>query len=125
MKQILVIALIFSVAAGVFAQNEVGAVDPERLGIDTAQQFLQEVSVDRFEREGFWMSSMSSDEGIITSRLFSGGPLGRTPIPAEEGMDIPDEFVLGARVDFFRRGFSSFLIFPVRPIPIEGITKTV
>jgi hypothetical protein len=28
-------------------------------------------------------------------------------------------------VDFLRRGYSSFTIYPVRPIPIEGITKTV
>lgn len=125
MKRIFVITLIFSAAAWVFGQNEVGEPDPRRLGTDTAQQFLQEVSVDRFEREGFWRGSMSPDVGFITTRLFMGGPAGAEPIPAEEGMDIPNEHVLGARVDFLRRGHSSFTVYPARPIPIEGITKTV
>ncbi|MCL2600702.1 MAG: flagellar filament outer layer protein FlaA, partial [Treponema sp.] len=53
------------------------------------------------------------------------GPAGRQPIAGEEGMDIPDEHVLGVRVDFLRRGYHSFTIRPVRPIPVEGIAKTV
>ena len=125
MKRMLIPALLLLVAGGLFAQQEVGATDPQRMGIDTAQQYLQEISVDRFEREGFWRASISTDDGLVTARLFEGGPLGREEIPAEEGMDITDKYVLGSRVDFFRRGFMSFTITPIRPIPIEGITKTV
>jgi len=127
MKRVLVIALVFSVAIAGFAQlrPEIGAPDPERLGIDAAQQFLREVSVDKFEREGFWRSSMSSDEGYTTSRLFIGSPAGKTPIPGEEGLNIQDIHVLGTRVDFLRRGHTYFTIYPMRPIPIEGITKSV
>jgi len=33
--------------------------------------------------------------------------------------------VLGVRVDFIRRGTNSITVYPQRPIPIEGITKTV
>jgi len=127
MRRLLFIVLVVSIAGTAFAQLpfEIGAPDPERLGIDTAQQFLREISVDRFEREGFWRSTMSSDTGITTSRLFLGSPAGKTIIPAEEGLNIQDIHVLGTRVDFFRRGHTSFTVFPIRPIPIEGITKTV
>ena len=127
MKRVLVIALICFVTSVVFAQQrpEIGAIDPERLGIDAAQMFLKEVSIDKFEREGFWRSSMSPDDGYTSSRLFIGSPSGKTVIPDEEGLNIPDIHVLGTRVDFLRRGYSSFFIRPVRPIPIEGIAKTV
>ena len=128
MKRFFVILLAFSVFTGVFAQQRVtpvGSNDPFRLGDDAAQQRLREVSVEKFEREGFWRSTMSPDFGFTTSRLFIGSPLGKRPIPEEEGLSIPDVHVLGVRVDFLRRGHSSFTIAPVRPIPIEGITKSV
>ena len=125
MKRVFIVILALSITGVLFAQAEIGAVDPFRLGVDTAQQNLKEVSVDRFEREGFWRSHMSSDTGLITSRLFVGGPLGKDPIPDELGMNIPDSHVLGARVDFIRRGHTSFTLTPIRPIPIEGITKSV
>lgn len=125
MKHILIIALIFSVAALSFGQNEVGAPDPWLFGMDSAQQFLQEVSVDRFEREGFWRGSMSTDTGFITTRLFRGRPAAAQPIAAEAGMNIVNDYVLGARVDFIRRGHTNFTLYAARPIPIEGITRTV
>jgi hypothetical protein len=127
MKKFLIVALsLFFIGSFVFAQQrEVGAPDPQRLGIDSAQQLLREVSVDKFEHDGFWRSTMSTDEGYTTTRLFEGGPAGKEPIPEEEGLDIPDKHVLGTRVDFLRRGHNSFTIYPTRPIPIEGITKTV
>ncbi|MDR0473997.1 MAG: flagellar filament outer layer protein FlaA [Treponema sp.] len=127
MKRIFFVIFIFLSAAVIWAQqrNEIGQTDPNMIGIDEAQQSLKEVSVDRFEKEGFWASSMSSDTGYIRSRLFTGGPFGKQPIPDEEGMNIADNFVLGARIDFLRRGHTSFVLYPIRPIPIEGITKTV
>jgi hypothetical protein len=111
-------------AGGLFAQ-EIGEPDAQQLGIMDAQLKLKEVSVDKFENEGFWLSTMSNDEGYTTSRLFEGSPGGKQPIPEEEGLNLPDKYVLGTRVDFLRRGINSFFIYPQRPIPIEGITKTV
>lgn len=109
-----------------FAQEaELGAPDPERIGVDAAQQKLKEVSIDKFEAPGFWNSSMSTDEGYTMTRLFEGSPAGKAPIPDEQNLNLPDKFVLGTRVDYLRRGYSSFTIFPIRPIPIEGITKTI
>ena len=128
MKRIILIISIFLIAGVLFAQQrgtEVGSPDPEMIGIDAAQQMLKEVSVDKFEHEGYWRSSMSGDDGYTTTRLFAGAPAAKVPIPEEEDMDIPDRYVLGTRVDFLRRGYSSFTIYPLRPIPIEGITKTV
>jgi hypothetical protein len=125
MKRIILAALIVSlVVPGLFAQD-IGEPDAAQLGITEAQQKLKEISVDKFEYDGFWMSSMSTDEGYPTTRLFEGGPLAKEPIKEEEGLDIPDKYVLGTRVDFLHRGYNSFTIYPMRPVPIEGITKTV
>jgi hypothetical protein len=127
MKRFVFISILLLLAGFVFAQQnpEVGATDPESIGIDAAQQQLKEISVDRFENDGYWRMSMSPDEGFVTSRLFEGSPAEKEPIPDEEGMEIPDQYVLGGRIDFIRRGHSSFLVYPMRPIPIEGITKTI
>jgi hypothetical protein len=125
MKKLLLVTFILFIGGVIFAQQEIGSPDPQRLGIETAQQMLKEVSVDKFEHDGFWRSTMSSDDGYTTTRLFSGGPAAKEPIPDEADLNIPDQYVLGTRVDFLRRGYSSFTIYPSRPVPIEGITKTV
>jgi len=70
MKRFVIIALFLFIAGFLFAQ-EVGTPNPAMLGIDAAQQELKEVSVDKFEHDGFWRSSMSSDDGYVTSRLLS------------------------------------------------------
>ena len=128
MKRIIIAILLIAAAGLLFAQqraNEVGSPDPQMIGIDSAQQLLKEVSVEKFEYDGYWRSSMSGDEGYTTTRLFIGSPLAKQPIPDEEGLNIPDKYVLGTRVDFLRRGYNSFTIYPMRPIPVEGITKTI
>lgn len=125
MKRFVFITLLFLLAGCIFAQQEIGEPNPESIGIDAAQQELKEVSVDKFENDGYWRMSMSPDEGFVRSRLFEGSPLEKEPIPEEEGMNIPDRYVLGGRVDFIRRGHNTFTIYPLRPIPIEGITKTI
>ena len=121
-KQFFIVAFFFLIGSFVFAQ-EIGTTDPSRIGPETGRQEIVEVSVDRFEHEGFWQSHMSTDTGYVITRLFRGSPAGKEPIPEEEGMDIPDHYVLGTRVDFLRRGHCNFMIYPVRPIPVEGITK--
>jgi hypothetical protein len=128
MKRLLAVVLMLFIAGFAFAQQggtEIGGPNPERIGIDEAQQLLKEVSVEKFEHDGYWRSTMSPDEGFATTRLFSGSPSAKQPIPEEEGMNIPDKYVLGTRVDFLRRGYNNFTIYPLRPIPIEGITKTI
>jgi len=127
MKRFLIIIMIFSAAVAVFAQQayEIGAPNAGSLGLDSAQQYLKEVSVEKFERDGFWRSAMSPDDGYTTTRLFNGAPAGKVVLPDEEGLNIQDKYVIGTRVDFIHRGYTSFTLNPIRPIPIEGITKTV
>jgi hypothetical protein len=129
MKRYVFIALIVSLflSGYLFAQEEIGANDPQQLGIEEAQQKLKEISIDKFENEGYWNSTISSDEGYAVTRLFEGSPAGKTAIPDEENLDPApsDRYVLGTRVDFLRRGYSSINLYPTRPIPVEGITKTI
>jgi hypothetical protein len=79
------------------------------------------------EDAGFWYGVFPADNGILEIRSFPGGPEGKEAIPDEEanGIAEPDENVVGAKVSFYRRGVIDFTIKPIRPIPIEGITKTI
>lgn len=119
-----------------FAQNEgdpagskerttIDAADPSQIGVTAAEVRLKEVSVDKFENEGTWKTYISSDQGIIQGKLFDGNPMNKEPIEDEAEMDIPDSKVFGAKISFYRRGVNSFTIKAAKPLPIEGITKTV
>lgn len=103
----------------------VDQADPTRIGVTSAEVRLKEVSVDKFETEGTWTVSMSSDQGIIESKLFDGAPMNKKAIPEEAEMNIPDSKVLGVKVSFYRRGVNSFEVKAIKPLPVEGITKTV
>ena len=129
MKRTILSGLIVIICAGVlFAQQ-----DPDNPGAPAATDInsgvpkteLSEISIDKFEMEGFWRSNISSDSGFTVSRLFEGGSRDKTPIEAEAGLDIPDSKVLGVKVDFLRRGYTSLYITAARPIPVEGIVKTI
>lgn len=126
MKRTSIVVFFSLFAALAFSQAaELGTPDPQRVGVESSQQKLREVSIDKFEASGFWLSNMSTDEGYLTTRLFEGSPAGKQPIEEEKNLKIADKYVLGTRVDFLRRGFTSFKLYPIRPIPIEGITKTI
>jgi hypothetical protein len=122
MKRYIVAALCLLSAGALCAQQ---SADPSRIGIDTAQQNLKEISIDKFEHDSYWHGVISPDDGLINVRLHDGKPAGKEPISDEEGLNRPDDYVLGARVDFYHRGNMSFYLYPRRPIPIEGITKTI
>ena len=120
------ISVIFTLAAAsiAFAQNSsLSDPDPTIIGADSAKQALREISVDKFEIEGSWNASISPDFGVISSRLFDGSPAMKEPVKGEE--EAEDSKVLGVKVEFFRRGVNSFFVRSARPIPIEGVTKTV
>jgi len=126
-KKIALTAFVALLVPLVLIAQSTGGVDPERLGKDQAQQYLGEVSISKFEDVAYWGASMPLDDGIIMVRRFEGAPAGKKPMTGEEqaGIQEQDKFVLGAKLQFFRRGGGSAAIFPVRPIPIEGITKTI
>ncbi len=101
--------------------------DPETMGVDTAQQNLQEISITRFEDPGFWDVHIPIDAGIITHRRLQGEPMDKEPIPAEEeaGIEVTDEYVLGVKASFFKRGATTISIEPSRPMQVPGIVKTL
>jgi flagellar filament outer layer protein Flaa len=124
MKRALILAILVLSAAVLFAQQD---TDPANLGRDTAQQQLQEVSISKFEDSGFWRVYMPIDQGIIESRRFEGTPNDKEVLPEEEALGIatPDDYVLGVKASFFRRGNSELYVQPLRPLQIPGITKTI
>jgi hypothetical protein len=137
MKKACIVLLALVAASGIaLAQTpapatEVGAPDPNKIGVDTAQQKLKEVSVDQFEAAGFWGAKISNDDGISTARLFEGRPAGSAAEPVADpryvGQDpkIVNKYVFGVRTDFYQRGYNEIFVNAKRPIPIEGITKIV
>jgi hypothetical protein len=137
MKKASIALLALAAASGIaFAQAaapaaEVGTPDPNKIGVDTAQQKLKEVSVDQFEAAGFWDAKISNDDGVTTARLFEGRPAGSAAEPVADpryvGQDpkVVAKYVFGVRTDFYQRGYNEIFINAKRPIPIEGITKIV
>jgi hypothetical protein len=125
MKRLGVAALMATVLVALGFSQAAGAPEPAQVGVDTAQQLLKEVSVTRFEDAAFFYAAMPTDQGIVTLRKFAGGPAEKTPIEDEEAISLTvhDDYVLGARVDFYRRGPHELIVSPSKPIPIEGIAK--
>ena len=119
------VAVAFMVCAAFAQTSTLSEPDASNIGNDSARQALREVSVDRFEREGSWNVRISPDYGVITGRLFDGSPLAKEALNDANNQEMEDSKVLGVKVEFFRRGINSFYITAARPIPIEGITKTV
>lgn len=128
-KQIFVTVAMLFAASLVFAQadkqgnSSLADPDPTEVGTDSAATALREISLDKFERDGSWVTHISPDAGLISARLFEGSPSAKEPLEGEE--EQVDTHVLGCKVEFFRRGINSIYVKAVRPIPIEGITKTV
>lgn len=127
MKKILLAVLSLSLIASLsFAQaTSISDPDASTIGNDSARQALREISVDLFEREGSWNVHISPDYGVISGRLFDGSPLAKEAIDDPQVSELEDSKVFGVKTEFFRRGVNSFYITAARPIPIEGVTKTV
>ena len=105
-----------------------GQPDPNEIGIDTAQQKLKEVSVAKFEDAGLWYTTMPRDQGVaVIRRIESEGSVDKKPIPDEQAIGIieSNKYVLGLKIQFYKRGLNTFSLYPVRPLPVEGITKTI
>jgi len=107
-------------------QETVSLTDPNAaiVGNDSGSTALREISVDKFEREGSWNVHMSPDAGVVTGRLFEGNPRGKEALKDDKDTG-EDTRVFGIKAEFFRRGLNSITLRAARPLPIEGITKTV
>ncbi|MDR0526430.1 MAG: flagellar filament outer layer protein FlaA [Spirochaetaceae bacterium] len=127
MKRYIALLLVIFIAGFAFAQQapEVGEPNAETEAGGFPQQALREVSVDKFEQEGYWQVYISTDSGFSSGRLFEGAPMAKQPVQGEESLNMADNKVLGVKVDFLRRGNASVYITTTRPISVEGITKTV
>lgn len=126
MKNILfLLVMVFSVSV-LFAQDV--ETDEFESPQDTAQQKLVTTSISKFEDPGLWYATMPRDQGIITlRRIDSAGSIEKEKLEDETeiGIEEQDNFVIGLKVEFFHRGLNEFYIHPVRPLPVEGISKTV
>lgn len=124
---IVVVILLGGAGAAGQVTEPVGEPDPTLVGVNSAEQLLTRVNITDFEDAAFWRGAMASDQGIITMRQLPGQPLGKEAIQEEEDLGIAesDDYVLGVRIEFYRRGFNTFSVNPVRPIPIPGIAKTI
>ena len=122
-----ILTIVVSFAAFGQITQPVGEPTAGEIGVDSAQQDLKEISVTKFEDAGFWSSAMPRDQGLTILRRLPGGPLDKEPIPGEEQVGVveDDKYVLGMKVHYYRRGLNTFALFPVRPLPVEGITKTL
>lgn len=141
MKKTAFFAILLVLLAGlVFAQEantgDPGEPDPTKIGVDTAQQRLKEISVTKFEDAGFWYGTVPGDFGLIQVRSFAGNPKDKEPLQEEVDAGIVevdqdnkitrgDNYVIGVKVSFYKRGIVDFNIRPVRPIPVPGKTKVI
>jgi len=84
MKRLLVsVILAFAFTGGMLFAQDAGEPNPSQIGIDSAQQKLQEVSITKFEDAGLWYGIMAADEGFIQLRRFEVSPLDKEPIEGE------------------------------------------
>jgi len=130
-KSILTICAVLFLTAGLsFAQQDsqgnssLTEPNPNQTS-DSAESAIREVSIDKYERDGSWNVHISPDAGVISGRLMEGGPSAKETLKEDEGKEDQDTHVLAVKAEFYRRGINSIYITAVRPIPIEGITKTV
>jgi hypothetical protein len=127
MKRFILLSLLVTITVSGMVFGQDTNPNPETLGVDTAQQNLQEISIDRFEDPGFWLSSIPADRGLVMHRRLAGEPADKEPIEGEveAGVEVTDENVIGMRVDFYRRGDATVSLRPVRPLAVPGIVKTI
>ena len=123
------IALWISLPTALFGQSVYGSgADAPSCANETTRSQLQEISVTRFEDPRYWsvyapienantvhtrLADVANDEIDQLQSAEEGGFLAYQPT---------DEYVLGIRADFMRRGFLDIEIDLSRPIAIPGIT---
>jgi len=132
-----------------FIQDDEAKSTRELLGYD-ATRSLYRVVVDTFEEAGEWYASMPGDQGLAVSRRHLGAPAALKKEGAKDVSVPPDKaspprerkadgsyqstyyppykdekkYILGVRVDFFKRGHNWFAVYPYRPVKLEGVVKS-
>lgn len=115
------VSMIFVFPVLLIAQDQ--DVDDLLIGVDTASQLLADIPIAHFEDADSWATTMSIDEGIVLSMKRRGKPLDVPDVDPNDG--TKNEYALGVKVMFNKRGYANFTIRPPRPIKIPGITKAL
>lgn len=112
---------------GTLAYAQDSTPNPAKIGVDSAQQRLKEISINKFEDPGFWKVSIPLDAGIITARRLNGSPADKKVLADEQaaGIKETDRYVLGVKAEYFGRTNTTISIEPIRPLAVPGITKTI
>lgn len=129
-KKIIVLAVLISLIAfsGIAQTSTTGGANVNDMNSDTAQQALAETGITSFETAAMWRTNMSRDFGSVKLRTTQNdGSLDKEPLEGavDSGINEPDENVLGVKISFAKRSHGDVMIYPQRPMPIEGITKMV
>ncbi len=85
---------------------------------DEGELLLSNILINNFENADRWFGAMSIDSGLIQVEKRKGAPLEIR----EANPDI-SKYVLGAKINFFKRGFGEASLEPPAPIFIPGYTK--
>jgi hypothetical protein len=136
MRFFIVIFLLIAMTG--FAQTKdtmtapVGEPDANNIGDKPLE--LKQVTISDCEEAGFWETAMWQDQGFITIKTLKGNPKEKELKDADRLKDERairkddkwiGEYVIGAKINFYRRGDNEFAIKTVKPIPIAGMTKII
>ncbi len=131
------IFMFVTIAAAGFAQTAGNTMtapvgEPDANNIGDKPLDLKQVTISDCEDAAFWDASMWQDQGYITIKTLPGNPKDKE---ARDAQRLKDErairkdptwlgkYVIGAKINFYRRGANEFSIMAVKPIPIAGTTK--
>ncbi|MBN1524791.1 MAG: flagellar filament protein FlaA [Spirochaetales bacterium] len=119
-----------------FAQSEftdtVGEASAKDMGEEPLE--LAPITISDLEDAGFWNAQMAMDQGMVVVRNLPGNPKEKEEkdarrIAEERKIRNDDQwlgdYVLGAKITFFRRGANEIYLKTNKPIPMAGTTKIV
>lgn len=120
--KVLVIGTVLMIGTSLFAQD---ANKDESLGVsanlsDTGSVQITNILIEAFEDAGSWQGLMPRDLGIIRVQAREGGPKDVIEKDKEN-----NKYCLGAKVSFFKTGYSHFSLQPPREIQIKGVSKSL
>lgn len=122
MKKLTILTTIFilTLAFFLFAQEAAQEGEAGEAGNNFVTEDVTNFLIDDFEFANTWEASMPRDLGIISIIRREGGP---ADVIAEGGES--NQYILGAKVEYFRSGYPWFSVTPPRPVKIPGITQEI
>lgn len=153
MKNLIKLFALGAALAVLFLFGSIGAAAPTdsagKPNTNDADEELVTVILDDFEKAGTWIPDMPRDQGVIFSMQREGSPEAIKALVAKISNDnvnylktkeqqkmLPKEnplvssyaagkYVLGARIEFMRRGYNWYTLRPPLPIKVPGICKSI